>query len=131
MYVPDRNFMKKAKRLDPKLGCFYNADINRFVVTYDRAIGDPASIMVAGDNNGKFRQPDERDISRLHEGDTHRTPLKDRLQRTAKYFEDDKRKQQKRVHEDFRDRAKDDKNQLYKAFSNMANTGKCRKIVKF
>ena len=124
MYVPDRTFMKRLRSLDRNLDCYYERSHGHFVITYRRAIGQPVPLFIVQGDDGGFRQPDQRDINKLHESDLHREDLKNRLQKTAKYMEAVRRKKRKQARELFRDRTKDDKLQLMQAFGRAANTSK-------
>jgi hypothetical protein len=115
MYDPDRVFMKRLKGLDPRLGCKYFPSHGHFVVTYRRAIGEPVPVMLIEGPGGCFRQPDERDIKKLQEGDLHRVPLKDRMKQLAAYFERDRTERARKRREMLRDRTKDDRIQLTRA----------------
>jgi hypothetical protein len=93
MYLPDRSFREDLRKLDPRLGCKYRLDIERFVITWDMSVGPCSELMVVRDERGGFRHPDKREINMLCEGDLHRTDLKDRLNKTEKYMADYREKQ--------------------------------------
>lgn len=112
MYNPDRLFMEDLKALDPRLGCYYERNHHHFVITYKRPIGDDVPIMVVEDEAGGFRQPDQRDILKLQEFDTHRVSMKERLEHSALYMERVREKKRKEVREEIRNRTKDDRRQL-------------------
>lgn len=119
MYQPDRLFMKDLKALDKRLNCYFEDNHGHFVVTYQRAIGDPVPIMMVEGKNGAFRQPDQREINKLHEYDIHRESMKEKLQRSAKYMEDARRKTKKTAASNIRDMTKDGKIQLANAFARL------------
>jgi hypothetical protein len=115
MYTPDRGFMAKLKRLDPNLGCHYEAAHGHFVVTYRRAVGEPVPIWLVQTDAGGFRQPDDRDIRKLQEGDTHRVPMRDRLRQVAAYMEREREYGRRKRAELIRDLTKDGRLQLSRA----------------
>ena len=65
MINPDRVFMQRLKELDKKLGCRFVPSHQHFIITYERPIGSPATLMVVKRDDGGFRQPDNRDINTL------------------------------------------------------------------
>jgi len=120
MYTPDRVFMKDLKTLDSKLNCYFERNHGHFVVTYDRAVGGSVPIMMVEGQDGGFRQPDHREINKLHRYDTHRESMKDKLHKSAKYMEDAREKQKKTAADNIRNMTKDDKNQLASGFAKLA-----------
>jgi len=124
MYTPDRVFTKDLKRLDNKLGCYYNPDHEHFVITYDRPVGKPAEIMMVENQDGAFRQPDKRDIDTLCEGDIHRTDIKTRLRKGAAYMENYRNKQEENIRASMREATLDDKIQLRNTYAKATNSGK-------
>ena len=124
MYTPDRSFMKRLKEISPDLGCKYEPGHEHFVITHRRAIGEPVPILLIEAPGGGFRHPDQRDINKILEGDTHRIPIKDRMKVIAKYMEDDRAKKARDRKDEIRNRTKDDKLQLTRAFARAANVSK-------
>jgi len=121
----DRLFLKKLHEVDPKLGCFFNSKIEKFVVTYERTIGGPVPIAtVAGMENCVFRQPNDVDLNFVRSGDMTNTRVQDRLTAVAKHMEQVREADKRRASEEFRDLTKDNKIQLMNAFSRRAGTGK-------
>ncbi len=120
MYRPDRVFMKNLKTLDPKLGCYFERNHNHFVVTYKRATGEPVPIIMVEGENGSFRQPDKREIDKLHQYDIHRESMKDKLQKSAEYMANAQEKQRKDTADNIRDMTKDGKNQLARGMARLA-----------
>jgi len=123
MYTPDRVFMQDLKRLDPKLGCYYEENHHHFVITYKRPIGEEVPLMMVKDENNGFRHPDRREIETLKASDTHRTPMKSRLKYAAKYMETEREKQRRKAKEAIRDHTKDDKLQLAPKFARLTGSG--------
>ncbi len=124
MYTPDRVFVKDLKKLDQKLGCYFEKNHNHFVITYERAIGGKVPIMLVENENKGFRHPDRRDITRLKESDTHNQSASSRMKATATYMERVREKERKKAKDLIRDRTKDDKRQLAPRFARLTNEGK-------
>lgn len=112
MYSPDRVFMQDLKRLDPRLGCHYEAGHHHFVITYKRAVGGSVPILLIKDDNDGFRQPDKRDLIKLFESDTHRVDAKAQIKHAADYMEKSRETERKKTRDDIRNMTKDDKLQL-------------------
>jgi hypothetical protein len=120
MYQPDRVFVQDLKRLDPKLGCYYERNHNHFVVTYERAIGGSVPVMMVKDDAGGFRQPDRRDIDRLKEGDNQRVDPATRVKIAAAYMEKERELQRKKRRDEIRNMTKDNKLQLAPRMAKLA-----------
>jgi hypothetical protein len=116
--------MERLKAISPDLGCKYEPGHEHFVITHRRPIGQPVPILLIEGDQGEFRHPDQRDIKKILESDTHRVPVKDRLKVVAKYMEDDRAKKRKAVKDEIRERTKDDRRQLTRAFARAANVSK-------
>jgi hypothetical protein len=123
MYQPESSFLKKLKRLDPKLGCKYEPSHQHFVITYQRPIGDPVNVLLIESAAGGFRWPNDRDIEALQRGDLQRVSMKDRLKQVAKHMEDERAKSRRTARDNFRNMTKDDRRQLMPAFARLANAG--------
>jgi len=109
---PDRVFVQRLKELDPKLGCKFVPEHEHFVITYARPIGEPVNVLLIKNDDGSFRQPDDRDIRALQAADTHRVPMKERLKAVAKYMEDDRAERKRKRKQEIRDITKDNKLQF-------------------
>jgi len=120
MYNPDRVFVQDLKRLDSKLGCYYEQNHGHFVVTYKRPIGDAVPVMMVKNDDGGFRHPDKRDIERLKEGDNHRVDPVTRVKIAAAYMERERELQRKRRKDEIRNMTKDDKLQLAPRIAKLA-----------
>ena len=118
---PDRFFMKQLKELDSRLGCRFREDLERFVITWEKFYGPPDEIMVVSKSH--FRQPDRRELIFLSDGDLHRMDMRERLEMTAAYFEDYRKREDENVADDIRNMTKDDKIQLLNTFRKVYNTG--------
>ena len=120
-YTPNIFFMKQLKELDQRLGCRFREDLQRFVITWEKIWGENDEIMVV--SKYYFRQPDRRELLVLCDGDLHRGDMRDRMNKTAAYFEDYRERQDKNVADDFRNLTKDDSIQLQNTFRKTYNTG--------
>ena len=120
-YTPNIFFMKQLKELDARLGCRFREDLQRFVITWEKIWGENDEIMVV--SKYYFRQPDRRELLVLCDGDLHRGDMRDRMNKTAAYFEDYRERQDKNVADDFRNLTKDDSIQLQNTFRKTYNTG--------
>lgn len=118
---PDRYFMKQLKALDNRLGCQFREDLGRFVITWEKIWGPPDEIMVV--SKPHFRQPDMRELMFLCEGDLHRTDMRERLEMSATYFAEYRKKEEEYQADEIRNMTKDDKIQLANAFRQTYNTG--------
>jgi len=119
MYKPDRHFMKQLKDLDPKLGCEFNHNTQRFNITYKRATGLPVPIVQVKTEDEKFRRPDQREIKLLCESDTHRVSMNERLNKASKYMSDYREQKEREARENLRLMTIDDKRQLRRAFGRL------------
>ena len=126
MVIPDRSFMNDLNRIDKRLDCYFEADHGHFVVTYKREVGMPIPLFMIQDDDGEFRQPDQRDILLLHLGDRHidGQSVKDHLNHVTSYMADYRTKIRKQGKDMIRDLTKDDKNQLMSAFAKLWGGGK-------
>ena len=118
---PDRFFMKQLKAIDDRLGVRFREDLERFVITWEKIYGPPDEIMVV--SKPHFRQPDRRELTFLCSGDLHRSDMRERLQKTAYYFEKHRADEEAYQADEIRNMTKDDKIQLANAFRHTYNTG--------
>jgi len=123
LYRPDRAFMNKLKALDPRLGCKYRLDIERFAITWKMPVGQDSELLIVNDEFGGFRHPDDREIYILCEGDLYRSGLRETLARTEKYMRDYREKQDAHVKDEIRNTTKDDKIQMMNAYRKVFNVG--------
>ena len=123
MYSPDRVFMRDLRRLDPKLGCYYESNHHHFVITYKRPIGDEVPLMMVKDEHENFRHPDRRDIEALKASDTHRIPIESRLKAAANYMEKAREQQRAKAKAEIRDHTKEDRRQLAPKFARLTGSG--------
>lgn len=124
--IPDRAFMDDLKRLDKRLNCYFERDHGHFVVTYQREFGLPIPLFMVQDDEGGFRQPDQRDMLILHLGDRQieGQSVKDHLNHVTQYMADYRTKIRKRGKDMIKDVTIDDKNQLMTAFARLWGGGK-------
>jgi hypothetical protein len=113
--------MKQLKELDSRLGCRFREDLERFVITWEKIYGPPDEIMVV--SKPHFRQPDMRELMFLCEGDLRRTDMRERLEMSAAYFAEYRKKEEDFQRDEIRNMTKDDKIQLANAFRETYNTG--------
>ena len=122
MLSPDRSFVRELRNIDRRLGVKWNG--LHFVITYNRGYGEPVNILQIKAENGAFRQPDQRDLIRLREGDLASGETMDaRLRRLSYISEQARDRLREKTRTDIRDMTKDNKNQLQRAFREVANTG--------
>lgn len=121
MYKPSRYFMKQLKQLDPKLDCYYNKNAERFIITYQRATGEPVPILQVKTEDYKFRFPDKRDIDKLCEGDCLRVSMKERLDRASRYMTEYREKKRAEAKENIRLMTVDDRKILRRAVGRLHN----------
>lgn len=124
MHNPDRVFMKRLKKLDKRLGCYYEMNHGHFVITYKRATGDPVPLFIVKTDKGGFRHPDQRDLDKLMECDIRRESPREKMLRVSKYMDDYRAKKRKQARDLFRELTRDDRRQLMPAFARLGNEGK-------
>lgn len=119
----DKSFVKDLRNLDKRLGVKFN-DRN-FVVTYERGYGEPVNIFLIKNEDGGFRQPDQRDLKVIKSGDlAEGESMESRLKRRAYISEKMREKMRENTSQEIRDMTKDNKNQLAKVISQKMNTSK-------
>lgn len=118
----ERSFLKDLKSMDRRLGVKWNG--SNFVVTYERACGEPANIHCVRTADGGFRQPDQRDLCFIKSGDLENQRLKDRLDMMAAHFETERAKDRKRAHDEIRACTRDNKRQLINGVLQATNSRK-------
>jgi hypothetical protein len=124
MIKPDRGFMKSLKLMDKRLSCVFRKEHEHFVITYDRGYGEPVNLHLVKRDDGGFRQPDNRDLQFISDGDMNNRRVQDRLQEVAKYLQDTRDHDAQKRKEFIRDKTKDDKIQLMSAFNMAHGAGK-------
>ncbi len=119
MYRPDSHFMDKLHTLDPKLGCEFNKNTEKFNITYQRATGNPVPIIQVSSDRGGYRQPDRRELHVLGEGDMCKTDRTTFLNKASKYCSDYREKEARTNSDNIRNMTKDNKNQLSSSFGKL------------
>jgi len=121
----NRSFLKDLKLMDKRLNCFFHPETEKFIVTYERAMGAPVPIAtLAGVENKLFRQPYSRDLEFIKSGDLSNTTIDEKMKKVSAHMEFEREKQRERSHNEFRDRIKDDKRQLQSAYEKVRDGGK-------
>ncbi len=118
----DRSFLRDLKSLDKRLSVKFNGQ--HMVVTYERGYGEPVNILRVRGEDGGFRQPDRRDLAIIKGGDLEDEKMETRLRKAAYKAEQLRLADRRKAKEMIRDRTKDDRNQLAKAFNRLTNTSK-------
>jgi len=110
------SFMKDLKSMDRKLDCIWNPDNKKFIVTYERATGQPVPVAtLAGMENGEFRQPNQKDLEFIKSGDLSSDSIKNKLNKVASYMENVREEQRRKAEEEIKAMTKDSKIQLQQA----------------
>jgi len=121
---PDRSFMRELKQMDKRLDCVFRPEHEHFVVTYQRAYGEPVNLHLVKTEDGGFRQPDRRDLDLIKEGDLENQRLEDRLLKTSKYLYEVREESKRKNAEAIRDATRDDKHFLINAYRKRYGLGK-------
>jgi hypothetical protein len=124
--TPDRVFMGDLKRMDKKLDCIFFRTHSHFVITYDRATGDKAPLFMVKNNiNGGFRQPDQRDLKTLWDGDCAKPGenMTHKLNKWAYTSECYKRKKHEKAKQAIAEATMDDRRQIVPAMARAHNIG--------
>ena len=119
---PDRGFMGQLRLLDKRLGIKFNG--SHFVLTFTTQRHGEVSMWTVVDERGGGRQPDQRELEMLRESDMERLGPEQRWNLTQAYmakFQEDRKRE---VREELRNRTKDDKIQLAKAFARVVGNSK-------
>ncbi len=122
------SFLKDLKNMDRRLGVKFNG--KHFIVVYERPYGEPANIHCVRTADGDFRQPDQRDLCFIKSGDLENDRLKERLDKLARYCEEERTKTRKKDKEEIKAMTRDSKNQLKNAFAKANNLGKAKHVFR-
>ncbi len=123
--VPDPGFIRKLKAISPKLDCEFSRERGKFVITCKAEIsGRYELFLVEGDEGGGFRYPDNRDIQSVHDADRYVKSRRQRMRESAEYMRGYREQYEKHAADEIRNRTKDDKIQLMRAYTKDANLGK-------
>lgn len=124
MPEPNPSFMKDLRNLDKRLGVKWNGE--HFVVTYERGYGQPVNIYRVRDDDGSFRQPDQRDLKIIKGGDLGEGErLELRLKKLAYASEKMREEARKRAKEEIRAMTREDRRYLAQHMGQITNQGKC------
>jgi hypothetical protein len=119
---PDRSFMRQLKMIDKRLGCKFNG--KHFVITFQAEKYGEVNIWKVNNETGGFRQPDRRELEIIRESNLERLGPEQRWNLVLAHMEDTRKKRDKSIHDEMRDRTKDGKIQLMRAFANAIGAGK-------
>jgi len=117
----DRGFMEQLKAMDERLGACFDPDAEKILITYRRASGQDVPVYIVQTEEGEFRQPDGRDLQALRESDGENITPKQRIEKTAKYFEEYQAKQRNATRAMILERTLDDKHQLRRTVNQIYN----------
>lgn len=119
---PDRSFMRQLRMIDKRLGCKFNGQ--HFVITFKTEKYGVVNIWKVADERGGFRQPDRRELEIIRESNLERLGPEQRWNLVLAHMEDTRKRRDRLIHEEMRDRTKDGKIQLMRAFANAVGAGK-------
>lgn len=122
---PDPGFIRKLKRISPKLDCVFSREHGKFVIKQKSEISGWCDVFaVEGDEGGGFRYPDNRDIQSVHDADRYVKSRRQRMRESKEYMEKYRENHEKKAADEIRDRTKDDRRQLINTYTRAANLGK-------
>lgn len=124
MIKPERGFLRNLKSMDKRLDCVFRPEHEHFVITYQRPYGEPVNLHCVKASDGGFRQPDNRDLKVIYDGDMSNKRPEVELQKRAYELLSVREESQKKSKEMFRDMTKDDRIQLMNAFQKAHGVGK-------
>lgn len=119
---PDPSFTRQLRMIDKRLGCKFNGD--HFVITFKTEKYGAVNIWKVASESGGFRQPDRRELEIIRESDLERLGPKERFNLVLAHMEGTKDRRDKSIREEMRNRTKDGKIQLMRAFANAVGAGK-------
>lgn len=120
--ICNESFLRDLKLMDKRLGVKFNG--SHFVITYDRGSGNTVNLIRIKDEDGKFRQPDMRDLKMLYDGDRSRFTAEEHFQRVAYYMDHARKLDAEKRKEFIREITKDNKIQLRQHFERVERGGK-------
>jgi hypothetical protein len=119
-------FLKDLKAYNKDLDCKFCRKRGRFVLTHKGDLsGEYEVAIVEGDEGGGYRYPDNRDIRTIYEADRYHRSRKQRERESAEYMRKYRDDEDNREASEIRDRTKDGRRQLMKAYTKAYNLGKC------
>jgi hypothetical protein len=124
MIKPERGFLKNLKNLDRRLDCVFRKEHEHFVITYNRGYGEPVNLLLVKADDGGFRQPDNRDLKVIFDGDMNNKRLDVELAKKAHYLYEVRENDKRKASELIRDMTKDNKIQLRNVYDKAHGAGK-------
>lgn len=122
--VPDRVFVKDLKQFDSRLDIVFDRVLERFIVRRDRGWGKPWGVLLIETPDRQFRQPDQRDIKRLWEGDLWRHGgVEAHIRRGEERMKAAQEKEMRDAVDEIRQRSREDKVQLSNVWRKATNQG--------
>lgn len=121
---PDWAFVKALKEFDPKLDVVFDRVAERFIIRKQRAWGKPWGVLLVETADCRFRQPDQRDIKMLYDGDLWRHGgVKEHILRGEERMKAHQEKQERDNVEEIKNAGRDDKIQLSNTWRKATNQG--------
>jgi hypothetical protein len=124
MITPERGFLRKLKSMDKRLDCVFRPEHGHMVIVYDRGWGEPVNLLLVKADDGSFRQPDNRELQLLSDGDMEKQRLSDKLAKTAQHMYEVRENDQRKAGQLIRDLTKDNKIQLRNVYDKAHGRGK-------
>jgi len=122
--APDWAFVKKLREFDSKLQVTFDRRYERFIISKKVAFGSPFGVLAVNDEFGGFRQPDDRDIRTLYNGDLWRHGgVKERIRSGEETLRAHKEKEDRDTTQAFKERSRDDAIQLRNTYRKATNSG--------
>jgi hypothetical protein len=122
--VPDWVFVRDLREFDPQLRIRFERRFEKFVISKKRAFGDDFNVLVVQTDNGAFRQPDQRDIKKLYDGDLWRHGgVKERVRRGEEQMLEAEPKGIANAEDELKARTRENKIQLSNAYRKTFNEG--------
>lgn len=122
--VPDKAFVKDLKQFDSRLDVVFDRVAERFIIRKDRGWGKPWGVLLVETQSGAFRQPDQRDIKRLWEGDLWRHGGVDaHIRRGEERMKAAEEKEEKDAEDTIKQATREDRIQLSNTFRKATNQG--------
>ena len=122
---PDPRFMRKLKEYDKKLYFEFDRALSRFVIRREIIGREDPKIWVVETEDGRFRQPDERDIAVMYMADLWRHGgVKQRVMLGEQKLLEHERIQEQKAKQELREATLDNKYQLRNTYRKAANDGK-------
>jgi len=122
--APDRTFVKDLREFDPQLRVTFSRPLEKFVISKKRAFGSDFVVLVVATDDNEFRQPDQRDIRALYDGDLWRHGgVGARIRRGEEHMQNYREREDHEIDEETRARTRDSKIQLSNTYRKTFNEG--------